>query len=121
MRKAVALEMAHASSEKEALDNKDKRKVYMEFMDSGKVPMAGYVDPSSGKYLRGIEDYIPNAQYRQDAHTHAVVEDIRENFRRLSTGKGDEAFAFMEFLPHPAFRMRLTTIDCSRKWHRNLK
>lgn len=94
MRKAVALEMAHASSEKEALDNKDKRKVYMEYMDSGKVPMAGCVDPSSGKYLRGIEDYIPNAQYRQDAHTHAVVEDIRENFPRLSTGKGDEGVRF---------------------------
>lgn len=94
MRKAVALEMAHASSEKEALDNKDKRKVYMEYMDSGKVPMAGCVDSGSGKYLRGIEDYIPNAQYRQDAHTHAVVEDIRENFRRLSTGKGDEGVRF---------------------------
>lgn len=94
VRKAVALEMAHASSEKEALDNKDKRKVYMEYMDSGKVPMAGYLDSGSGKYLRGIEDHIPNAQYRQDAHTHAVVEDIRENFRRLSTGKSDEGVRF---------------------------
>lgn len=94
VRKAVALEMAHASSEKEALDNKDKRKVYMEYMDSGKVPMAGYVDSGSGKNVRGIEDFIPNAQYRQDAHTHAVVEDIRENFRWLSTGKGDEGVRF---------------------------
>ena len=58
------------------------------------ITLAGYVDSGSGKNIRGIEDYIPNAQYRQDAHTHAVVEDIRENFRRLSTGKGDEGVRF---------------------------
>ena len=55
LRKAVALEMSKASSEEEVLKNERKKRIYYEFMEQ--KPMAGEVD-SSGKYVKGIEDYM---------------------------------------------------------------
>ncbi len=72
LRKAVALEYVKANSEEEALADPNKRNHYLEFLDSKKYPMAGYKD-SLGKYHKGIEDYVPNAQYNTDNHRKAVA------------------------------------------------
>lgn len=45
--------------------------------------MAGHFD-KKGKYITGIEDYIPNDQYQTEEHTKTVVKDIEENWLTLS-------------------------------------
>jgi len=83
IRRAVALEKAKAASEAEAMADPRKRKIYYEYMDTTKVPMAGAMAPT-GKYTSGIEDYLPNSQYWTDEHQNKVVEDIVENWVTLS-------------------------------------
>lgn len=81
LRRAVALEKAKAADEAEALADQKKREIYNKFMNE--VRMAGHID-SSGNYVRGIEDYIPKSQYDRDEHFEMVVEDISQNWLRLS-------------------------------------
>lgn len=83
LRKAVALDKAKAKTEDEAIKNSEKSKIYYHYMND--VPMAGSFD-SSGKYRKGIEDYIPMAQYTLQAHKENVVNDIVENWLTLSRG-----------------------------------
>ena len=83
LRKAVALDKAKAKTEDEAIKNSEKSKIYYHYMND--VPMAGSFD-SSGKYRKGIEDYIPMAQYTGEEHKSKVVEDIVENWTTLSRG-----------------------------------
>ena len=83
LRKAVALDKAKAKTEDEAIKNSEKSKIYYHYMND--VPMAGSYD-SSGKYRKGIEDYIPMAQYTLQAHKENVVNDIVENWMTLSRG-----------------------------------
>ena len=62
LRQAVALHQAKSSTVEEAMSNPAKKGVFLHWMDSSAVPMAGYFD-DNGEYLKGIEDYVPNAQY----------------------------------------------------------
>lgn len=81
LRKAVALEKARASNEQDAFSNPEKKRIFNEYMR--KVPMAGYIN-DGGNYIRGIEDFISNAQYERDEHRTKVVEDILDNWITLS-------------------------------------
>lgn len=83
VRKVVALEKAKAQTEEEAISDPEKSKIYYKYMDSDHIGMAGH-DDISGKYIKGIEDYIPNSQYETKEHTVIVVKDIIENWVRLS-------------------------------------
>lgn len=91
LRRAVALEKAKAADEAEALADPKKREIYNKFMNE--VRMAGHVD-NSGKYIKGIEDYIPKSQYDREEHFEMVVEDISQNWLQLSqNGKFHAIFA----------------------------
>lgn len=83
VRKMVALEKAKAQTEEEAISDDDKSEVFYKYMDANQVGMAGHYD-EKGNYIKGIEDYIPNVQYRTEEHTTAVVKDILENWVTLS-------------------------------------
>uniref|UniRef100_A8GJ89 Type I restriction enzyme endonuclease subunit n=1 Tax=Serratia proteamaculans (strain 568) TaxID=399741 RepID=A8GJ89_SERP5 len=83
LRQAVALEQAKVDSVIEAMDNPAKKKKFNHFMND--VPMAGHKD-ASGKYHRGIEDYVPKSQYLSDTHQAKVVEDILYKWDVLSQG-----------------------------------
>lgn len=83
VRKAVALEQAKAATEEDALADPKKSEIYYHFMDHSLVPMAGYKN-QEGKYVKGIEDYVPTSQYDRDEHRKVVVDDILENWARLS-------------------------------------
>lgn len=85
LRRAVALEKAKAPTEAAAMSDPRKRKVYLYYMDHTKAPMAG-VTRADGSCLRGIEDYLPNAQYEREGHRRTVVDDIRRNWVTLSQG-----------------------------------
>lgn len=83
LRQAVALEQAKAESVAEAMDNPAKKKKFNYFMNE--VPMAGYKD-ATGKYHKGIEDYVPKSQYLSETHQAKVVEDILLKWDVLSQG-----------------------------------
>ena len=93
VRTVVALEMAKATTEEEALNDPQKSKVFIEFMDKTKVEMVGRLS-AYGKYRKGIEDYIPNSQYLTNEHKTQVVSDIRDYWVTLShNGKFHAIFA----------------------------
>lgn len=91
LRLAVALEKARANNEAEALGDPRKARVFNKYMT--RVNMAGHFD-SSGRYVKGIEDYLPTTQYNRDEHHRSVVEDILRNWIVLSqNGKFHAIFA----------------------------
>lgn len=91
LRQQVALQQADAGSEAEAMLDPERRKKYNHFMRE--VPMAGRTLPD-GTYEKGIEDYIPKAQYETDDYQKAVVQDILDNWTMLSqNGKFHAIFA----------------------------
>lgn len=83
VRRVVALEKAKAKTVEEALQDPKKSEIYYKYMDSSKVKMAGYIG-DDGKYVKGIEDYIPNSQYQTEEHQNKVVEDIADKWVDLS-------------------------------------
>jgi type I restriction enzyme R subunit len=91
LRLAVALEKSRASDEAEALGDPRKSSVFNKYMT--RVRMAGYLD-ASGRYVRGIEDFLPTSQYDRHEHYKKVVEDILNNWIVLSqNGKFHSIFA----------------------------
>ena len=81
LRKAVALLKAKATTESEALADPKKKEVFNHYLR--KVGMAGHT-AADGKYVKGIEDELPMAQYTRAEHQAKVVEDILENWTSLS-------------------------------------
>ena len=81
LRRAVALEKCKSKTEDEALSDPSKSETYYKFMNE--LPMAGY-DDESGNYIKGIEDYIPKAQYNNPIHREKVVDSILENWKLTS-------------------------------------
>ena len=85
IRSKVALEKAKADTEADAIGDPKKSKVYYEYMEQR--PMAGKIPTDPDTVPHGIEDYIPNSQYDDNlTHHNMVVQDIRDNWVRLSHG-----------------------------------
>lgn len=84
LRRAVALEKAKVHTEEEALADDDRREVYLRYMEQ--VPMAGEKQ-ADGQYSKGIEDYLPSAQYDRPEHREAVAQNVIENFPLLSRNR----------------------------------
>lgn len=90
VRKAIALEKAKADSVEDAFADTKKEKIFNDYMHR---PMAGAYD-EKGDYIKGIEDYLPNSQYRGEEHQQMVVKDILDNWVMLShNGKFHAIFA----------------------------
>jgi type I restriction enzyme, R subunit len=81
LRQAVALEQAKADSVADAMSVPAKKKKFNYFMND--VSMVGHKDVT-GKYIKGIEDYVPKEQYRTADHQEKVVEDILSEWDVLS-------------------------------------
>ncbi len=84
VRKQIALAEAKANNVEEAFADEKKREVFNKYMND--VPMAGY-ENDDGKYVKGVEDYLPNSQYIEPEHQNAVVNDICDNWSILSVNK----------------------------------
>lgn len=106
IRKVVALEKAKAQTEEEAIADLTKSKIYYKYMDPGQVRMAGHTD-ANGKYITGIEDYIPRTQYETDEHTTTVTQDILENWTRLSHNSKFHAIFATSSIPEAIHYYRL--------------
>ena len=90
IRKAVALEKAKADSLEDVFGDMRKEKIFNDYMHR---PMAGTYD-EKGDYVKGIEEYLPNSQYRGKEHQQMVVQDILDNWVMLShNGKFHAIFA----------------------------
>ncbi|MFJ5622944.1 type I restriction endonuclease subunit R [Peribacillus loiseleuriae] len=83
VRQAVALLQAKADTVEEAIADPKKKEVFYKYMDSSQVKMAGFTG-DDGKYVKGIEDYLPKSQYQTEEHENMVVMDIADNWVRLS-------------------------------------
>lgn len=104
LRKVVALQEAKAKDEAEVFADEAKKKVFNHFMN--KVPMVGELG-KDGKYIKGIEDYVPNVQYQTEAHVNAVINDMLENWTRLSQGKKYHAIFATNSIPEAVNYYRL--------------
>ena len=78
------------------------------------VPMAGEYT-SDGKYQKGIEDYVPNVQYQTPEHVNAVIDDMLENWRRLSQGKKYHAIFATSSIPEAVNYYRLIEAKIAEK------
>ena len=96
VRKQVALAEAKANNVEEAFADEKKREVFNKYMND--VPMAGY-ENDDGKYVRGVEDYLPNSQYISSEHQNAVVNDICDNWSILSVNKKFHAIFATSSIP----------------------
>jgi len=93
IRTKVALMKAKSASVEEALSDPQKSRIYYRYMNSAEVSMAGYED-ESGSWIKGIEDYLPKAQYERLDHQQLVVSDIVDNWMQFShNGKFHAIFA----------------------------
>lgn len=78
------------------LADEKKREVFNKYMND--VPMAGY-ENDDGKYVKGVEDYLPNSQYIEPEHQNAVVNDICDNWSILSVNKKFHAIFATSSIP----------------------
>lgn len=109
LRQAVALEKAKAATVAEALADPAKKKAFNRYMND--VPMAGQRD-GAGEYQRGIEDYLPNAQYERDEHRQAVLKDIADNWEVLSQGGKFHAILATSSITEAITYYRLMKAQC---------
>lgn len=112
LRRTVALQEAKATDESEVFADDQKKKIYNQFMNN--VPMAGEYT-SDGKYQKGIEDYVPNVQYQTPEHVNAVIDDMLENWRRLSQGKKYHAIFATSSIPEAVNYYRLIKARIAEK------
>lgn len=78
LREKVALSKAKAKDPEDAFSDPKKEKVYLKYMDSSQIKMYGEL--VNGKYVKGIEDFVPNEQYQTDEYVDGVIQDIKKKW-----------------------------------------
>lgn len=112
LRKAVALQESKAKNEIEALSDEKKKKVFNKFMNDTK--MTGYTD-ASGKYIKGIEDFVSKAQYERIEHKNQVINDILDNWITLSQNFKFHAIFATSSIPEAIEYYRLLKVKIQEK------
>lgn len=118
LREKVALTKAKVQSYDEVKGDPKKEKIFFKFMDPTQVKMYG--EQRGGKYIKGIEDYIPNSQYEEEKHQKAVVENIVKYWNIFSRGgmfhaifatsSIPEAVAYYRLFKSSAPHLRITAV-----------
>ena len=106
VRRVIALEKAKAKTVEEALQYTKKAEIYYKYMDTAQIKMAGFIG-EDGKYVKGIEDYIPNSQYQTLQHQSKVVEDIADKWLDLSHASKFHAIFATSSIPEAITYYRL--------------
>ncbi|NCB49435.1 MAG: HsdR family type I site-specific deoxyribonuclease [Alphaproteobacteria bacterium] len=112
LRQAVALEQSKAKDVAEAVTNPEKRIIFNKYM---RLDMVGHTN-SAGKYVKGIEDFIPVSQYLQKKHRKAVVQDILDNWITLSLNS-----KFHAILATNSIKEAIQYYELIKKEHPSLK
>lgn len=97
LRLQVALEKAKAKSVEDVMKNKKKQKIFYKFMDSSKVKMEG--EMVGTRWVKGIEDYIPNEQYQTEKYKMGVISDIKKKWLIYSRGRKFHAIFATSSIP----------------------
>lgn len=98
VRRSVAMERAKVKDRDEINFDERKKELYFDYMDSSKIKMAGYTG-DDGKYVKGIEDFLPNSQYAISEHRNKVIEDIADKWFDLSRGSKFHAILATSSIP----------------------
>ena len=98
VRRSVAMERAKVKNREDINFDERKREIYFDYMDSSKIKMAGYTG-DDGKYIKGIEDFLPNSQYAISEHRNKVIEDIADKWFDLSRGSKFHAILATSSIP----------------------
>ncbi|MBS5888007.1 MAG: type I restriction endonuclease subunit R [Negativicoccus succinicivorans] len=105
VRMQVALHEAKAESLADAMADKKKKEVFLKFMDSSKVGMCG--KSINNKWVKGIEDYVPNAQYETEAYRRDVIADIKKKWPLYSNDNKFHAIFATSSIPEAVAYYRL--------------
>ena len=98
VRRSVAMERAKVKNREDINFDERKKEIYFDYMDSSKIKMAGYTN-DDGKYIKGIEDFLPNSQYVISEHRNKVIEDIADKWFDLSRGSKFHAILATSSIP----------------------
>ena len=85
IREQVALLKAKATTVEEALADEQKAEVYYHYVTPGIMPM-GVKENEDGSKEEGLEQYVPQSQYKRKEHRNAVIDDILGRWQTLSRG-----------------------------------
>jgi type I restriction enzyme R subunit len=117
LRVQIGLDKSKSSTVSEALSDPQKRAIFYHYQDSTQVPMVSSVD-SSGNSVVGIEDLIPNTQYKEAEHQNAVVDSIIDNWEIVSHANKFHAILATSSIPeaidyYHIFKKRLSEGKCT--------
>lgn len=98
VRRSVAMERAKVKDREDINFDERKKEIYFDYMDSSKIKMAGYTG-DDGKYIKGVEDFLPNSQYAISEHRNKVIEDIADKWFDLSRGSKFHAILATSSIP----------------------
>lgn len=105
IRLKVALAQAKASSAEEVMKDEKKKKIFYKFMDSAQVKMEGEL--VGAKWVKGIEDYVPNEQYQTEEYRQGVISDIKSKWLIYSRGGKFHAIFATSSIPEAVQYYRL--------------
>ena len=105
LRQEVALEKAKANTVEEVMKDEKKKKVFYKWMDSSQVKMYG--EKVGDKWVKGIEDFIPNEQYRKDEYVMGVISDIKKKWLIYSRDRKFHAIFATSSIPEAVRYWRL--------------
>ncbi len=105
LRQQVALDQAKAEKVEDVMKDEKKKKVFYKFMDSSKIKMYG--EQVGDKWVKGIEDYIPNEQYQTDEYVMGVISDIKKKWLIYSRGGKFHAIFATSSIPEAVKYWRL--------------
>lgn len=106
LRHQVALHKAKAKNDGEATSDEKKKKIFYKYMDSSQVKMYGMKD-DFGKWIPGIEDYVPNEQYQTPNYKKGVVKDIKDKWTVFSRDREFHAIFATNSIPEAVEYYRL--------------
>lgn len=105
IRQSVALHKAKAETLDEAMSDEKKKKVFMKYMDSSKVGMCEEL--INNKWVKGIEDYVPNEQYETEEYRQCVINDIKNKWPLYSNNNRFHAIFATSSIPEAVAYYRL--------------
>ena len=105
LREKVALSKAKAKDPEDAFSDPKKEKVYLKYMDSSQIKMYGEL--VNGKYVKGIEDFVPNEQYQTDEYVDGVIQDIKKKWTLYSRNRKFHAIFATSSIPEAVKYYRL--------------
>lgn len=105
LRQKVALEKAKADTVEDVMKDKKKKKIFYKWMDSSQVKMYG--KKVGDKWVKGIEDFIPNEQYQTDEYVMGVISDIKKKWLIYSRGGKFHAIFATSSIPEAVRYWRL--------------